>query len=68
MNEWIFVLLLGFGSMRDPRSLTRDRNHAPAMEAQSLNHWTSRAVLQMNYLLIFLMIEELAILAIRVSY
>ena len=64
----MFVLLLGFGSLRDPSSLTRDRNHAPAMEAQSFNHWTSREVLQVNYLLIFLIIEELAILAIRVSY
>ena len=38
------------------------------MEAQSLKHWTTREVLQMNYLFIFLLLEELAILAIRVSY
>ena len=25
-------------------SMTRDRNHAPAMEAQSLNRWTTREV------------------------
>ena len=24
--------------------MTRDRNHAPAMEAQSLNRWTTREV------------------------
>ena len=30
--------------MRDPSSLIRDQTCAPALEAQSLNHWTAREV------------------------
>ena len=30
--------------MRDLSSLTRDRTCAPAVEAQSSNHWTAREV------------------------
>ena len=31
-------------SMWDLNSLTEDKIHAPALEAQSLNHWTIREV------------------------
>ena len=31
-------------SMRDLSSLTRDRTRVPAVEAQSLIHWTAREV------------------------
>ena len=30
--------------MWDLSSLTRDQTHAPKVEAQSLNHWTTREV------------------------
>ena len=42
----IYLLLLIFlpQSMRDLNSLTRDASHAPGVEVQSLNLWTTREV------------------------
>ena len=36
-------------SKYDLSSSTRDRNRAPALERQSLNHWTTREVLEAEF-------------------
>ena len=43
------VIFYFSAAMWDHSSLTRDRTHAPALEARRLNHWTTREVLLSGY-------------------
>ena len=46
-NNFIyFILLATLLSVQDLDSLTRVQSRAPAVEVQSLNHWTTREALQ----------------------
>ena len=46
---FFFFLLAAPHGMWDLSSPTRDQTHAPAMEAQHLNHWTAREVPEWNH-------------------
>ena len=49
---YLFIFAVPCG-MRDLSSLTRDRTHAPAFGAQSLNHWTTVEVLILSLFIFF---------------
>ena len=48
---FFFLFLASLHGIQDLSSLTRDRTHAPAVEAQSVNHWTAREVPSLHFLM-----------------